>query len=1498
MRTKQKFAKLISILLTLTLLVGMFPAAAVNEAGSNMESALINVDSDGTDAATSVFWSGVTNVGTATTVGDGYTYNDWVSNLSANWNIHTYETNDQAYPIDFVTSGLYSFIFNDALNPVAGREPYEGYMIVPEMAASLPVDVTEQVKAEGRFYIPEDAAFGFAYTIDLNPLACFEDGTPITADDYVESMKRLLDPKLQNYRASGYYEGDFCIAGAQSYAHSGMTVLEDNGVTGAYTVADLVKGEDGVYTTPNGGIVYIAVAYGIDWCGGNSLADYVNDYGDTYFGMETWDELYAMIDENGLVPLTDEALALLIPVTTTNSAWGETEADIPNYLVYGQTYPEVSYDTVGLYKSGEYQITLVLNQFLAGFNLLYNLAGNWLVKTDLYDACLQETDYGWVSTYCTSMETTCSYGPYKMSSYEPGQSMHFVKNENWYGYTDGKHVYVDPNDGLTYPMYMTTEIDCVVPTENVWNMFVRGELMQYGLSGSDFDYYRDSPYCYFTPGQATYFLLINGNMPAIKDREAAADFDQSAYDLETLTLTSFHRALGLTYDKDLYCANRSPADSGAFGLIGHAYISDPMTGERYRDTTAAKLVLCEVYGVDPSNFNSLDEAVDSITGYDPVAAKMWYQTAYDEALAAGYITDTNNDGTCDQTIRLTYSASSVSSTLLDTLAYLTEKANEVTAGTPFEGKIEFVASDPLGNDWSSMIKSGLCDTCLGGWTGSAMNPYGLIEVYTNPSYQYDAQWFDSTSVDMTLTINGESVTLNLHEWTLALNGTVVTKNGRDYNFGDGIVSNDIRVEILAGLEKTILLEYNYLPFIEDGSMALLTQKAHYVVEDYNPVMGRGGIAYLRYYYNDAEWAAYVAECGGKLNYAPEGVEVPDKPDDPDQPGMEPGLKYREMRWYEGGIWDEDKSWSLNDELSIPINYSTYLKFYFFDGENEIPVSLDELIVPANISITREDGEDYLEVYAVSFGTEFISYERDGETYSLPVSVILPDIGFYSDVIRSEETYLSDFTITGECNTFYLVARDDMVLSDVTLRDEFAAVAQAEAVSDTCWRITVTGNVESGRWYDLSCNGVDPWGDSFTDWWYGIQIVDAAPGLKYRYMDYDGSSWYESGELYGVWDAVIDGTAYVKFYFVDGENETPVSLSELTFSGSVSVEAVEGEEFLRICANDFGKGSISYQKNGKTYSVTADIGLPNFGFSSSQTLSEKTYLSAFKVTDEQNAFYIVSDGHATLTEVVLLDEFAEVAQIEKVSDTCWKITVTGDVYGDWYSVSVDGTFEWGDEFTDWRFGIQLSQYKTIASGTCGKNLKWKLMSDGALIIYGEGAMDNFSVTINPQSYSAIPMSDAQSAPWSAYSHLITTVVVENGVTSIGDNAFAECVELKEIEIPETVTEIGDNVFTDCEALETVTYIGSEEKWDEIEVGVGNEKFEESELVIVEVVLGDVNGDGKINGTDTNLIFRHVSGTTELTGDQRKAADVNGDGKVNGTDTNLVFRFVSGVIDTLG
>ncbi|MBR3108546.1 MAG: hypothetical protein IKH30_15400 [Clostridia bacterium] len=799
-----------------------------------------------------------------------YIYKDSVDTLATNWNPHTYETTGDAYPADFLRDSLYTFIFNDELHPLEGKEPYAGYLIVPEMAASEPVDVTLQVKAEHpEFGIPESAEKGYAYTIDLNPDCVWEDGTPINADTYVYSMQRLLDPQLKNYRATDYYAGDLSIAGAEAYANGGQVVKVDNGVSAEYSMESLVKGEDGAYTTEEGFPVFLAVDYPLDWTSGNTLKDYVDAYGEAYFSLTNWETLVGMMDENGLIPLTDENYALYADVTTGNPAWNESLADVPNYFIVEKTYEVTGFDTVGCYKTGEYQITLVLTKSLTGFYLYYNLSGNWIVKEDLYEANLKPTGDTFTSTYNTSVETTSSYGPYKLVNYEADKNMHFVRNENWFGYKDGKHVYVDPVDGETYPMYMTDEIDTQVVAQSATRklMFLKGLLMTYGLQAEDFAEYRNSDYVYFTPGSTIFFLILNGYKSVINDREAAEDFDTEKYDIQTITNLNFRKAVALTYDKEDFAATVSPARSGGYGIIGTRYLYDPETGSRYRDTDQAKKALCDAYSVNVEDFASLDEAAASITGYDPVAAKEFYKAAFEEALEARYITDNDGDGICDQTIRIEYSASSLSSFMDRTIAYLNEKMAEVTKDTPFDGKVEFYLSAPYGNDWSTKIKDGLSDTVLGGWNGSTFNPFGLTDLYVNPSYAYDGKWFDATKVSLTLEIEGEELTTTLKDWSDALNGTTIVIGEKEYNFGADQADVETRLDILAAIETTVLGTYDYLPMLQDAGASLLSQQVYWVVEEFNPVLSRGGIQYMKYNYDEAEWKEFVdSQPDGTLSY--------------------------------------------------------------------------------------------------------------------------------------------------------------------------------------------------------------------------------------------------------------------------------------------------------------------------------------------------------------------------------------------------------------------------------------------------------------------------------------------------------------------------------------------------------------------------------------------------------------------------------------------------------
>lgn len=110
----------------------------------------------------------------------------------------------------------------------------------------------------------------------------------------------------------------------------------------------------------------------------------------------------------------------------------------------------------------------------------------------------------------------------------------------------------------------------------------------------------------------------------------------------------------------------------------------------------------------------------------------------------------------------------------------------------------------------------------------------------------------------------------------------------------------------------------------------------------------------------------------------------------------------------------------------------------------------------------------------------------------------------------------------------------------------------------------------------------------------------------------------------------------------------------------------------------------------------------------------------------------------------------------------------------------------------------------ANDSCGANLTYELTPNTddpdtyTLTISGEGAMYGYS---------------SSTVPWDAKKSKITSVVIGDGVTSIGDNAFEDCSALKKLDIPQSVTEIGSKAFRGCSALtslalpQTVNRIGN-------------------------------------------------------------------------------------------
>ena len=151
---------------------------------------------------------------------------------------------------------------------------------------------------------------------------------------------------------------------------------------------------------------------------------------------------------------------------------------------------------------------------------------------------------------------------------------------------------------------------------------------------------------------------------------------------------------------------------------------------------------------------------------------------------------------------------------------------------------------------------------------------------------------------------------------------------------------------------------------------------------------------------------------------------------------------------------------------------------------------------------------------------------------------------------------------------------------------------------------------------------------------------------------------------------------------------------------------------------------------------------------------------------------------------------------KISDS-----VTSIGYDAFYGCDALTDVYYGGYGVDW---LKASGYNTVVpskttvhfkedlydKGTCGVNADWVMTADGTLTISGKGRISNYN------DYS-------NRAPWGACGKYIKSIVIESGVTGIGDEAFSYCKALTSVTIPNTVTAIGDEAFRNCEALTSVT-----------------------------------------------------------------------------------------------
>lgn len=748
-----------------------------------------------------------------------YTYNDFTAAIgsSMNWDPLSWETNEDSDILDYVTTGFYTFNLNSDKS---------GYSITPELAADYPVDVTAEYAGS---YGVQEGETAKAWRIALNRDATWDNGEKITADDYVYSLQQLLNPKMLNRRADSYYAGTFIIHNAKNYLYAGAAAY--NPYTGAEAVESLyvdMWNFWGLQGAPD--------------ANGNECPQYVSVLDDNMYRDA------AVEDENA-----DEAFVSGKYLWDTYLAAGMPyESYATSYVYYLQATDAATWDEVGFKKIDDYTVDFILDNPVdePAFYVPYNLSSSYLVYKPLYESCKSffnadgapvetEEEAATVTTnYCRTLDTSISYGPYKLTAFELDKEYTMSRNDQWFGYRDGKHL----------GQYQTDVIKVTVIAEHATAMlaFEKGEIDGISLQSEDMDKYGTSEYIKYGPNNGyTTKLTFNTDYQKLLSHGTNS---------QVLMVDEFRAAFANCFDRKEFANAYTAAGTAGFGLLNEVYCYDPFSGGLYRDSEGAKAAMCAVYDVtwgEGGDYETVDEAYAALTGYNMEHAQELMKVAYDKAVSSG-IYDGESPVTIDFRV---YQSDEI---YVKMFTYINEHLQEACKGSGFEGKVSLTMT--VDADYYETNYSGGADMIFTTWGGASMSPFTLLyECYCDASDGSGQQMeygYDTTKINVTFNADGTEITDTLQNWAKwADNSPVPSLEEKLGMFAD--YSYATRCTFFAGAEAAFLYWHTTTPVYYRNSASLDSQKISSAAENYVNLVGFGGIQFITYNYDDAEWADYI-----------------------------------------------------------------------------------------------------------------------------------------------------------------------------------------------------------------------------------------------------------------------------------------------------------------------------------------------------------------------------------------------------------------------------------------------------------------------------------------------------------------------------------------------------------------------------------------------------------------------------------------------------------------
>ena len=471
----------------------------------------------------------------------------------------------------------------------------------------------------------------------------------------------------------------------------------------------------------------------------------------------------------------------------------------------------------------------------------------------------------------------------------------------------------------------------------------------------------------------------------------------------------------------------------------------------------------------------------------------------------------------------------------------------------------------------------------------------------------------------------------------------------------------------------------------------------------------------------------------------------------------------------------------------------YLCFELLDENEETLFSCEEIwdsseMVEIEESIDLEEGTYYLILYSYC----------DYDLYSA---------GEYELTLKYRE-YLSDVTLSYTSTTYTGLAK----IPDVTVKNSAGETLK----QNTDYTVAYSGTLSSGT-ATVTVTGTGDYIGTVTKT-YVIEpqtLLSSNISVSYTSAVYTGSAFEPDVQVENSSGTTLkEGTDYTVSYSDNTDAGTAaVTVTGMgNYTGTVTKTFTISPQSLASSRVTVEYISIEYTGSALTPEITVTNSAGDTiteGTDYTLSYSDNTDAGIASVTVTGNGNYtgsvtkyfeittqVLSSSNVTLSYTSTEYTGSALTPSVTVRNSAGSTLNAGTDYTVSYSDNTDigtavvrvvGTGNYSGTVTV-TFEIETASRDDV-SGTCGYRLTWLLTTDGVLTISGSGTMYSYD--------------SSESLPWTEYRDEITEVIIEDGVTSITDYAFHQCVNLVSITIPDSVTSIGEMAFNSCNSLEAVT-----------------------------------------------------------------------------------------------